>query len=256
MKPSLQKLEQLVRNSRTTKIERRQLNQLIADNIFATSPYLTKSNFETLHASDIQLLYELYDENYFCGLLQSTLSSKLLSFRLSKRMTRAGGKTTRWTDPRRRRPTRYEIAVATTLLYQSFQEPERSVTVTGFECVNRLEGLMRVMEHELIHLIEMLIWSSSSCAMCRFQDIAGRVFGHTHHQHELLTPSDLADRDYGIRTGSKVRFDIQGHSHEGVVNRITKRATVLVVDPQGQPYSDGHKYVKFYVPLRKLEAVE
>ena len=59
-----------------------------------------------------------------------------------------------------------------------------------------------------------------------------------------------------FRTGSKVRFDIQGHSHEGVVNRITKRATVLVVDPQGQPYSDGHKYVKFYVPLRKLEAVE
>ena len=256
MKPSLQNLEQLVRNRRTTTVERRQLNQLIADNIFATSPYLRKANFENLHASDIQLLYELYDENYFCGLLQASLNSKLLSFRLSKRMTRAGGKTTRWSDPRRCRPARYEIAVATTLLYQSFQEPERTVTVTGFECVNRLEGLMRVMEHELVHLVELLIWSRSSCAVRRFQNIAGRVFGHTHHQHELLTPSDVADRDYGIRAGSRVRFDMQGHSREGVVNRITKRATVLVMDPQGQPYSDGHKYVKFYVPLRMLEPVE
>ncbi|MDG1897260.1 MAG: hypothetical protein P8J37_20380 [Fuerstiella sp.] len=256
MKPSLQTLEQVVRNRRTTTNERRQLNQLIADNMFVTSPYLTKANFENLHASDIQLLYELYDENYFCGLLQSSLDTKLVSFRLSKRMTRAGGKTTRWTDPRRRRPARYEIAVATTLLYHSFQEPEGLVTVTGFQCENRLEALMRVMEHELVHLVELLIWSDSSCAVRRFQDIARRLFGHTHHQHELLTPSDTAVKEYGIRPGSRVRFDSQGRSREGIVNRITKRATVLVIDPQGQPYSDGHKYTKFYIPLRMLEAVE
>ncbi|MCP4169695.1 MAG: SprT-like family protein [Fuerstiella sp.] len=256
MKPSRQKLEQLVRNRSTTTIERQQLNQLIADNIFAASPYVTKPNFERLHAADIQLLYELYDENYFGGLLGSTLNSNLLSFRLSKRMTRAGGKTTRWTDRSKPGAASYEIAVATTLLYQSFQEPERPVTVTGIECVSRLEGLMRVMEHELVHLAELLIWSGSSCSVSRFQHIARRVFGHTHHQHELLTPSDVADREYGIRTGSRVRFDIQGQSHEGIVKRITKRATVLVIDPRGQAYSDGHKYVKFYVPLRMLEAVE
>ncbi|MCP4170246.1 MAG: hypothetical protein GY758_05665, partial [Fuerstiella sp.] len=119
MDSSRQQLEQVVRTRQTTMQERQQLNQLIADNVFVTSQHLRKANFESLHASDIQLLYELYDENYFRGLLQSTLCSKLMSFRLSKRMTRAGGKTTRWKDPRGKRPPRYEIAVATTLLFQS-----------------------------------------------------------------------------------------------------------------------------------------
>ncbi|HIE98021.1 MAG TPA: SprT-like family protein [Planctomycetes bacterium] len=256
MESTLQQLKRVVNTTRTTMLERQQLNQLIADNVFVTSQHLRKANFESLHASDIQLLYELYDENYFRGLLRSTLSSKLMSFRLSKRMTRAGGKTTRWKDPRGKRPPRYEIAVATTLLFQSFQDPERPVTVTGIECVSRLDGLMRVMEHELVHLIELLIWSGSSCSMRRFQDITARMFGHTHHQHELLTPSEVAVREYGIRPGSRVRFDLEGHHHEGIVNRITKRATVLVIDPRGQPYSDGYRYVKFYVPLRLLEPVD
>jgi len=40
--------------------------------------------------------------------------------------------------------------------------------------------------------------------------------------------------------------------HEGTVNRITKRATVLVEDPEGEPYSDGKRYRKYLVPLQLL----
>ena len=141
-------------------------------------------------------------------------------------------------------------------MFQSFQDPEQKVTVTGLECESRLEGLMRVMEHEFIHLIEMMVWEDSSCSLHRFQDIASRLFGHTDHRHELMTPREVARKQFGIRTGSKVRFDYDGCCLEGIVNRITKRATVLVVHPSGKPYSDGHRYVKYYVPVRNLEPIE
>jgi len=41
-----------------------------------------------------------------------------------------------------------------------------------------------------------------------------------------------------------------------VVNRVSKRATVLVEDHQGRRYTDGKHYSKFYVPVQMLEAVE
>ena len=54
----------------------------------------------------------------------------------------------------------------------------------------------------------------------------------------------------------KVRFRFDGVDHQGVVNRINKRATVLVEDRRGVPYSDGKHYAKFYVPVQLLEAIE
>ena len=256
MASPIQKLEQFLRDGRLKTAERRLLNQAIADSVFAISPYLTAPNFDSFHSEDIRLLYELYDEHYFHGLLLSSLSPRQISFRLSKRMTRAGGKTTRWGAPSGSAAPRYEIAISSTLLFQSFQDPERHITVTGLECESRLDGLMRIMEHELVHLVELLVWTDSSCSLGRFQDIASRVFGHRDHRHDLITPHEVAVTQYGIRPGVRVRFDFEGHPMEGIVNRITKRATVLVVHPEGQRYSDGKRYLKFYIPVRQLEAVE
>ena len=252
----LRQLEEIIRERKTTAAERDQWNAYIADCVFATSPFLTEPGFRSFHPDDIKLLYELYDENYFSGHLGRTLVPKLITFRLSGRMTRAGGKTTRWTDRLRRRDPWYEITIATTLLFQSFQDPEREITVSGLPCHTRMDGLMRIMEHELVHLIEMLIWTDSSCAMHRFQGIASRNFGHTDHRHNLITPKEVAVRQYGVRPGMRVRFDMEGHAYEGIVNRITKRATVLVADPGGAPYSDGKRYMTFYVPVAMLEVVE
>jgi len=53
-----------------------------------------------------------------------------------------------------------------------------------------------------------------------------------------------------------VRFRFDGVERKGVVNRINKRATVLVEDRRGEQYSDGKRYAKFYVPVQMLEAVE
>lgn len=254
--PSLKRLEEIVRERTVGAAERDRRNRYIADSVFATSPYLRDAAFTQFHPDDIRLLYELYDENYFAGSLRNCLGRDQITFRLSRRMTKAGGKTTRWSDPRRKREPWYEIAVSSTLLFQSFQDPQRDVTVTGIVCHSRLDGLMRIMEHELVHLIEMLVWTDSNCSLGRFQNIAGRQFGHTDHRHELMTPGEAAHTEFGIRPGARVRFDIEGHRFEGIVNRITRRATVLVPDDRGPTYSDGRRYQKFYVPLRLLEVVE
>ena len=43
---------------------------------------------------------------------------------------------------------------------------------------------------------------------------------------------------------------------QGRVNRITRRATVLVPNPAGQKFSDGKRYSRYYVPLERLRRVQ
>lgn len=165
----------------------------------------------------------------------------------------AGGKTARYTPRNGSGRPYYEISVSTTLLFHTFQDVDRPIVVCGLPCGDRLEALQRVMEHELVHLIEMLIWTKSSCSAARFQAIASRFFGHTDHRHQLVTPVEKAITQFGIRPGDRVRFRFDGVEHVGKVNRISRRATVLVEDQRGPRYSDGKRYAKFYVPMAMLE---
>jgi hypothetical protein len=41
----------------------------------------------------------------------------------------------------------------------------------------------------------------------------------------------------------------------GMVNRITRRATILVEDSRGKRFSDGRHYVKYYVPIQQLRPI-
>ena len=102
----------------------------------------------------------------------------------------------------------------------------------------------------------MLLWTKTSCSADRFQSIASRFFAHTGTTHELVTPSERALVRFGIRPGVRVRFRHKGADYIGVVNRVTKRATVLVEDPRGVPFSDRNRYSTFYVPVEMLEPVE
>ena len=221
------------------------------------SPYIRRPNFSRLHSQDLERMFYLYDEHFFDRLASKSLQGSPLSVRVSKRMTSAGGKTTRTERLVRGQVKRdFEIAVSGVLLFQSFQADDRPITVTGSQCHNRLEAMQRVMEHEMVHLIEMLVWYDSNCAADRFQSIANRFFSHSEHGHRLITPRERAMKDFGIKPGDKVVFSLDGHRYNGFVNRINKRATVLVEDnKKGQSYSDGKKYSKFYVPVRLLRRV-
>jgi hypothetical protein len=219
----------------------------------AQSRYLREPNFQKIHADDLAFLFRAYDERFFSGLFQQRLGDRKIAFRLSQRMTSAGGKTARFRS--RTGEVSFEIAIAAGMLFDGFGENDRPITACGIECPNRLEALQRIFEHELVHLAEQLCWETSNCRAARFQDIAARYFLHRAHTHNLITRRERA-AESGIRRGSRVSFEFEGRRLAGRVNRITKRATVLVEDAAGVRYSDGLRYKVYYVPIRWLKLAD
>ncbi|MEW6490746.1 MAG: SprT-like family protein [Thermodesulfobacteriota bacterium] len=219
---------------------------------------LGEGNFRALAVGDLGLLFAEYDQAFFGGALTRTLGAasdpaRRLRFRLAPRMTRAGGKTFQFRPARPGGPPSYEIAVSTHLLFSNFHAGHRRVEVNGLRCRDRLDALQRIFEHELVHLAELLAYGKSSCRASGFRELARRLFGHTEATHGLVTPSERARDLHGLRVGDRVAFPFHGRRTAGVLNRVTKRATVLVEDPRGAPYSDGKRYRKYYVPLPALE---
>ena len=229
----------------------------IYDTVLQESPSLDGGNFTTIHTSDLARLFDHYDTGFFQAQLRATLGRTPVRFRLSKRLTTSAGQTAYAISTHRRGPRFYEISVSTTLLFHCFAgDDHRPITVTGIKCHDRLEALQRVLEHELIHLIELQLWTMSRCSARRFQSMARRLFGHTTHTHALITLGERALAKFGIKPGDPVRFRFEGAQYTGIVNRITKRATVLVKDTRGRRYADGHRYARFYVPVEWLEKVQ
>jgi hypothetical protein len=256
MKDQLQSTVQALGLSRDAIVER---TSEIFERVLRDSAFLDGANFTVFHPQDLRRMFDLYDRFFFQESCREALGDAPLHFSISKRMTRSAGTTTRREQRHLLKGTvrrEYQIAVSGTLLFQTFCGEERTVTVSGLVCHNRMQALQRVMEHEMVHLIEMLLWTHSSCAAARFQTITSRFFGHTQHTHELITPHEKAWTKYRIRPGDQVRFRFDGHHYTGIVNRITKRATILVEDPRGPRYSDGRHYRKFYVPIPLLEKMQ
>ena len=228
----------------------------VSVDVLSQSSSIDGPNFTQILPADLELLFTSYDRAFFRGLISDTLHKTCLRWRVSRRMTSSGGKTTRFRDFSTGK-TWYEICVSHVVLFGSFDgRDHREVTVSGLVCHNRLQALQRVMEHELIHLVELLVWGQTSCARARFRSMSRRLFGHTQNKHRLITPREKAMAQFGIRPGMAVHFCVQGKRHQGFVNRINKRATVLVEDRRGEKYSDGKRYTKFYVPVALLEPVE
>lgn len=228
---------------------RQQLRE-IQHGLLAHSRYLKEPNFKAIHSRDLEFLFDTYDARFFEGLCKPALSGRPLRFALSDRLTVSGGVTKRIRS--RAGEVRFEIAIASGMLFDGFRDADHRATVCGLECANRLEALQRIFEHELIHLIEHLCWETSNCARLRFQEIAARLFLHREHTHNLLTRREMAAKS-GIRRGSEVSFEFEGRRLSGRVARITKRATVLVEDPTGARYTDGKNYRAYYVPIIALK---
>lgn len=224
--------------------------------VLSKSPYIDAPNFTKIHPNDLQLLFTEYDNAFFGGCVKQSLGASPLRFTLSKRMTSKGGRAACYID-RSDGSRRYEISVASSMLFGCFHDDDhRPIQCSGIVCRDRLDALQRVIEHELVHLVEILLWEETSCTQSRFHSITRRIFAHTENTHQLITPRERVIVRFGIKPGMKVRFQFEGSERTGVVNRINKRVTVLVEDQRGSRYSDGRHYAKFYVPAESLEIVE
>ncbi|GIW92880.1 MAG: hypothetical protein KatS3mg110_0921 [Pirellulaceae bacterium] len=213
-------------------------------------------NFTRISARDLWHLFSFYDEGFFRGHLRQSLNGATLTFRFSRRMTNSAGLTTMVVHRGEAVPRQFEIALSSKLLFDAFRDGTAIEYVNGLACRDRLAALMRVFEHELVHLAELLAWNESQCRRERFQRIARQLFGHTDYRHQLVPSSFKEARRTGLALGARVCFEYRGQCLVGFINRIRHRATVLVEDPAGQRYSDGKRYRKFYVPLPLLKPAE
>lgn len=220
--------------------------------LLTQSKFVRTRNFTAIHPSDLAFLFDQYDQTHFNQRCLEALNGVRPNFRLAPRMTSNAGKTTRFFI-HATREVKFEIAIASSMLYDCFREDDhRPVMVNGHQCKTRIEALMRIFEHEMVHLAEQLAWRHSNCSAPRFHDIAERFFGHrAPHKHSLITRKEKMAQS-GLRVGSQVQFEFEGLTRIGLLNKVTKRATVLVLDEKGQRYSDGKRYLKFYVPIPSL----
>lgn len=233
----------------------RTLAQEVGQELLAKSRHVREPNFTELHPDDLEVLFDAYDRRFLGGLCRRALAPARLSFRLSLKMTRTGGTTTLYAPGKGISHGGVEIAVSSFLLFDGFDPAEPDTSVAGLRCANRLEALQRVFEHEMVHLVEYVATGNSDCSAKPFQEIAKTLFGHREFTHKLLTRRERAARQ-GIVVGTEVAFDFRGTRLIGRVNRVTKRATVLVPNSKGTRYSDGVRYAKYYVPLGALRPSE
>ena len=233
----------------------------IYDAVLTQSPQIRESNFRLIGTDDLERLFHWYDREFFRGRLGEMVledEAHPVAFRLSRRLVSAAGQTVRQVRRAQRngKPAvriDYEITVSATLLFNTFHDVERTVTVGGRICRDRLEALQRIFEHELLHLAEFLGWGRSNCRADNFHALSRRIFAHEGAFHDLITPREQARAAFDIHVGDHVSFEVDGERHRGRVNRITRRATVLVENPRGKLYSDKKRYIPFYVPLALLQ---
>ncbi len=235
------------------------LRARVRDTLLASSRHIDRPNFSRFGNDDLQIAFDAYDALFFDRALLGLLAGRLLTFRISTRASSRAGSTHRL---RHRAPSpgvaleRFEIRVSSTLLFGSFRDGDRAILLTGHPCADRTDALQRVMEHEIVHLIEMLVTGESRCAAAPFREIAARLFGHAVFTHDLVTPRERAAVEHGLRAGDRVTFSFEDATLVGLLNRVTKRATVLVEQPDGVPFSDGRRYRKYYVPLSLLSRAQ
>lgn len=195
-------------------------------------------------------MFGFYDDDLFQGYLSKALLPASISFGFSGRLRSSGGRTIKRMT---RGQTAFHIEVASNLVRNSFDH-QAEVQLSGHLCPTPLHAVARIMEHEIVHLIELLLFDDSSCKKKRFKSIAAQCFGHTEFTHGLTLARDIA-RDQGVVPGMAVSFEFEGETMRGVINRVNKRATVLVQSKQGQRYSDGKHYQKYYVPIAALKVI-
>ena len=215
--------------------------------ILQSSKNITEGNFTRIGTDDLRTIFELYDRSFFDNFFATNYGGKI-SFHLSKRMTSAGGKTLY-----RKGTKTFEIGLSTTLIFQSFHDGDREVKVNGVVCRDRLEAVLRIFEHEMIHLLEFALFEKSSCSQPQYKILSRNIFNHSDVMHQLITQRELAHKKYNLQVGDRVAFRLNGQTYNGILARITKRATVMVNNPGGHIMdSRGNRYVKWYVPVHFL----
>jgi hypothetical protein len=226
---------------------------LISNELLNQSLNIRDNYIKMISDKDLSILMKLYDRHFLENWFSINYKNSLI-FSISKRMTRSAGKTiyTRKNNNSKSETIQLEIRISADFLY-NYSALKGDKTVCGLKTCNSLEALLIIFEHELCHVIEFLVYGKSNCSGTKFKNIAYNMFGHNESHHELPTVKTIVETTYKLNIGTKVNFTFEGHTFNGIIYRINKRATVMVADASGT-YRDnnGTHYTKYYVPYDKL----
>ncbi|WP_338765165.1 SprT-like domain-containing protein [Bernardetia sp. ABR2-2B] len=229
----------------------------IRQQVFVHSKQIKTDDFKVVSNEDVKLVFSMYDTYFFDNYFNENKVIDRMAFDWSKKMTSAGGKLMYY-KVTKQNPIQFRMRISAYLIFNSFKSnATQTLNIAGFEVSNRLEAMMHVIEHEIIHLIEFLAFNDSSCKKDNFKKLANSIFGHTAFTHQLLTGRMEALKEYDLRVGDWVSFSFDGRKHKGIIHRITKRATVMALDKNGE-YKDnkGNRFKKYYILLKYLNKLE
>ncbi|GAA0177548.1 hypothetical protein SH2C18_07610 [Clostridium sediminicola] len=239
-------------NKQISNIEskRKEISELIIKN----STNIMNYKITKISSKDIELMFKLYDRIFFDNWFKENYKGKL-NFSLSKRMTKSAGKTI---CPRNiKNITQEELILEIRMgveLFFNFDMIGGVKAVCGIQVNNSLEAMQLVFEHELCHVIEFIHYKESNCKRYRFNSIANNLFGHTESYHQLPTNKEIAREKFGLSLGDEVSFIFEGKKAWGILYKINKRATVMVLDKNGHFVDNkGKRYSKYYVNLSLLK---
>jgi hypothetical protein len=229
----------------------------IACHLMRESKNIRSEVITTISPLDLKLMFDLYDAFFFGGWFKDSYQGKL-KLSLSRRMTKSAGATICPKNIAEINPEDLvlEIRIGVDFLF-NYGMLEGPIPVNGINTSNSLQALQLVFEHELCHVIEYICFHASKCNGDRFKTIANNLFGHTAIHHSLPTYRQIANQKLVLNIGDTVCFTLKGKKLKGILNNITKRATVLVPNKNGC-FVDKYRnrYSKYYVPLDLLEPAD
>ena len=161
---------------------RETIHDAIATNYLNGNP-----NFDQITTNFLQKMFQMYDRMFFGDKLDQIMKQKntQLTVEFSDRLTKTGGKCSN-------NGCHYTIKLSQPIITGTFRKGEKLHMANGLECYNRLECLMNIFEHELIHFVigithghieKDAVYGSHGEY---FKQLVKVYFGHTAYKHALL----------------------------------------------------------------------
>ena len=197
-------------------------------------------------------MFAAYDQAFSTS-LQTPSGNRRLRFRLSPRMTKAGGTTARFAPRRAKSSTKSPSPAVCSSMASASRIADHRVR----------PGLREPPGGTAAHLRARNGAPDRAVVLADQQLLRAALSGH--RTPPLSASRTHAPADHAARTGRAIgntrgvegdASTSKGRDSTGRVNRLTKRATVLVEDPEGERFSDGGRYRRYYVPIVHLRLAE
>jgi len=188
----------------------------------------TAENFDIV-PNILEHLFQLYDEVFFANQITQLIAEKSieLTFCYNNKMTKTGGRCSKYQN-------KYKISISQQIILNTFKNNEKCHISNGLECYNRLECLMNIFEHELIHfIIQILHGHIKGDPIYKshgkyFRKLVYAYFGHTETKHSLLHNLEKAGKREHFQIGDIVTYKIKdGTSINGIISKLNPKRAVI-----------------------------